>query len=155
MSIWTPEQVKLLTTFHHLHTPHPGELLTLGYMEHDAMPRLDAFLAQPRTSLVDIRYSPRSRWRPAFNQSALIGRYGWATYRHCKSLGNVNYNKPGESIKLYAPFEGVRLVLSLLQGGHSLLLLCACKNYDRCHRKTVYDLVMSLMQTIQKSEGNQ
>lgn len=142
---WTPEQVKLLATFHTEHTPHYGELLTLGYTEQDAQQRLDDFMAQPDTGLVDIRYSPRSRWRPEFNQSALIERYGAARYGHCKALGNVNYNKPGEPIKLSDPFAGVRMVTYLLQGGRSLVLLCACKDYERCHRKAAYDLIMAAL----------
>lgn len=145
MTQWTPEQVKLLTTFHREHAPRLGELVTLGYTEPDAQQRLDAFMARPDTGLVDIRYSPRSRWRPEFNQAALIERYGALRYGHCKALGNVNYNKPGEPIKLSDPFMGTRMVIHLLQGGRSLILLCACKDYERCHRKTAYDLIVSAL----------
>ena len=115
MTNWTPEQVKLLTTFHAQHAPRLGDLVTLGYTEPDAQQRLDAFMATTGAGLVDIRYSPRSRWRPEFNQAALIERYGALKYGHCKALGNVNYNKPCEPIKLSEPFAGVRMVIGLLQ----------------------------------------
>lgn len=130
-----------------------GELLTLGYTEPDAMSRLDAFLAQPDTGLIDIRYSPRSRWHPKFTQAALLQRYGSLKYGHCRELGNVNYNKPGEPIKLYAPEEGVRLVIRLLQSGYSLVLLCACKEYEHCHRKTAYDLIMTTLASDETTES--
>src|SRR5512146_2013914 len=110
----TPEQVKLLTTFHQEHTPRQGELVTLGYTEPDALPRLDEFMARPDTGLVDIRYSPRERGRPEFNQAALIKRYGALKYGHCKALGNVNYNKPGEPINLYEPYQGATMVTHMV-----------------------------------------
>jgi hypothetical protein len=145
MTNWTPEQVRLLAAFHAKHTPRLGELVTLGYTEPDAQQRLDAFMARPDTGLVDIRYSPRSRWKPEFNQAALIERYGTLKYGHCKALGNVNYNKPGEPIKLLSPFEGIRMVIHLLQSGRSLILLCACKNYFECHRRTAYELIINTL----------
>jgi hypothetical protein len=57
----------------------------------------------------------------------------------------VNYNRPGEPIKLLSPYEGARRVIRLLQSGRSLILLCACKHYERCHRKTAYDLIMAAL----------
>lgn len=153
LTCWTPEQIKLLTPFDQEseHAPRLGELLTLGYREPDALARLDAFMARPDVGLVDIRYSPRSRWQPEFNQRALIERYGAIRYGHCRALGNVNYKRPDEPIKLLSPFEGVRMVLHLLQSGRSLILLCACQNYERCHRKTVYDLIMATLAELEVS----
>lgn len=120
-------------------------LFTMGYTEQDAQQRLDTFLAQPSTKLIDIRYSPRSRWKPEFNQSALIKRYGPLKYEHCRALGNVNYNRASEPIKLLSPDEGVQHMIDLLLSGNSLMLLCACKAYEHCHRKTAYDLVMGAL----------
>lgn len=130
-----------------------GELLTLGYTEPNAMPRLDAFLAQPDTGLVDIRFSPRSRWYPEFNQAALLRRYGSLKYGHCRELGNVNYNKPGEPIELFTPEEGVRRVIRLLQSGCSVMLLCACKDYEHCHRKIAFDLIMAALASDETTES--
>lgn len=123
---------------------HHGAVLTLGYTEPDAMPRLATFLAKPQTILLDIRYSPRSRWRPEWNQRPLIERYG-VQYVHCRALGNVNYARPGEPIKLVDPEEGVRRVIRLVHNGYAVILLCACKTYERCHRKTAYDLILATL----------
>lgn len=120
-----------------------AELTTLGYTEENAQQRLDEFMSKPDACLVDIRYSPRSRWLPRFNQAALIERYG-VKYKHCKALGNVNYNKPGESIKLSGPFAGAMMVTRLIRQGRPIILLCACKNYERCHRKIAYELIVNM-----------
>lgn len=118
-------------------------LQTIGYTEPDAQARLDAFMAAPNAALVDIRYSPRSRWQPAFNQKRLIERYG-DQYIHCKALGNINYNNREQGIKLADPEKGVVRVVELLQAGHAVMLLCACKDYEQCHRKVAYELVTQL-----------
>ena len=124
------------------------ELFTLGYTEPDALKRLDAFLARSDAKLVDIRYSPRSRWKPEFNRGALIERFGASKYYHVKELGNINYNKSGEPIKLAEPEKGVEQVIKLLQQEKAIMLLCACKNYYFCHRKTAYDLIIASLVAI-------
>jgi hypothetical protein len=123
-----------------------GKLETIGYTEKDAAQRLETFLAQPRTGLVDIRYSPRCRWDAQWNKSALQAKYGTRKYIHLRCFGNVNYNKPGQPIQLANPDERLASLVNFLLNDASLMLLCACKDYERCHRKTVYDLVMQAVQ---------
>ncbi len=117
-----------------------GTLLTIGYGEPDAASRIKVFLTEPRTLLVDIRYSPWSRWKPAWRKAALRDTYQHS-YVHLKALGNVNYNRPGQPIHLLNPDGPVRAAVQFLQSGGSLMLLCACKEYERCHRKVVYELI--------------
>lgn len=143
---WTHGQIEQLTMFHQPSStlsPHLGNLLTIGYTGQDAQQRLEALLAQPSTVLVDIRFKPRSRWRPEFNQAALMKRYGSHKYEHCQALGNMNYNRPGEPIKIWKPEEGVQQVIRFLRQRHTVILLCACKNYFQCHRRTAYELVVA------------
>lgn len=120
-------------------------LQTIGYTEPDAQARLDAFMAAQNAVLLDIRLSARSRWRPEFNKNALIAKYG-EKYRHCIHFGNENYNKPGEPILLRHPHAGLIVVTELLQTGHSVMLLCACKDYGKCHRKVVYELIIQQLE---------
>ncbi|MGH2478078.1 MAG: DUF488 family protein, N3 subclade [Ktedonobacteraceae bacterium] len=117
---------------------------TIGYTEPSAQERIDAFLAQDRARhiLLDIRYRPYSRWRPAFNHQALYERYG-VQYAHEQALGNVNYQ--GGPIALLDAAKGVELVLNLLRNGNTVMLLCACKDYERCHRKVVYELIIAAL----------
>lgn len=118
-----------------------SELLTIGYTEPGAQERIDAFLGQSeRHILCDIRFRPYSRWRPAFNHGALRERHG-EQYALFLDLGNVNYQDPHGDIVLNNPDTGVRDILNLLESGRSVMLMCACKDYERCHRKVVYELV--------------
>ncbi len=118
-----------------------GTLETIGYAEPDAAQRIAKFLAQPRTGLIDIRYSPRCRWDAQWNKSALQAKYT-RQYIHLRCFGNVNYNKPGQPIQLANPNERLASLVNFLLNDASLMLLCACKDYEHCHRKTVYDLMM-------------
>jgi hypothetical protein len=119
-----------------------GTLETIGYSEPDAAQRIAAFLAQPRTGLVDIRYSPYCRWDKQWNTQALQARYGNKKYIHLRCFGNVNYNRPEQPISIANPGERLDSLVNALMRGASLMLLCACKDYEQCHRKTVHDLVM-------------
>jgi hypothetical protein len=132
-----------------------GKLETIGYTEKDAVQRIEAFLAQPRTGLIDIRYSPRCRWDKQWNREALQAKYSSKQYIHLRCFGNVNYHRPGQPISLANPHEWLHNVVVALLHGSSLMLLCACKDYEQCHRKTVYDLIMREVERrqAQESEG--
>jgi uncharacterized protein (DUF488 family) len=133
------------TTNHHVKC---GELSTLGYMEEHAQERLDAFLAPPGAALLDIRTSPYSRRMPAWSQANLVRAYP-AHYMWVAQLGNVNYRPKDrkKGIELYDAAEGVAIVTRLLRSGHDCILLCACKDYQKCHRKVVYELVMATLES--------
>jgi len=122
-----------------------GTLYTLGYAEPNAAERLEERMVHPRTAIVDIRYAPYSRWAASWNSRALMHTYGPIRYQHVKELGNVNYNKPDLPIQLADPDVWVHKCVKSLQQGWSLVLLCACKNYETCHRKTVYDLIQAAL----------
>src|SRR3954465_15718908 len=97
-----------------------GTLETIGYTEKDAAQRITAFLAQPRTGLVDIRYSPRCRWDAQWNTRALLATYGSTKYIHLRCFGNVNYNRPGQPIHLANPQERLYSLVNALLNGSSL-----------------------------------
>lgn len=118
-----------------------GKLETIGYTEANAVQRIEAFLTLPRSGLIDIRYVPSCQWGKQWNKEALKARYG-KQYIHLRCFGNVNYLHPDRPISLANPAERLDTVVNALGHGASLLLLCACKDYERCHRKTVYDLIM-------------
>lgn len=117
-------------------------ILTIGYTEPNAQSRIDEFLQDENAALVDIRLNPRSRWQPAFNKSALEKRYP-AQYIHVEALGNVNYKDRARGIDLLDARSGISQLVYLIARGYPLMLLCACKDYERCHRKVVYELVMA------------
>jgi uncharacterized protein (DUF488 family) len=121
-----------------------SNLVTIGYTEENAQERIDAFLAQEEAALIDIRLSPRSRWRSAFNKAALEARYPMQ-YIHVQALGNVNYQNRALGIDLLDAKSGIQALLYLIEDEHAIMLLCACKDYEACHRKIVYELVMAEM----------
>ena len=129
-----------------------GTLETIGYTEKDAAQRIDAFLTLPRSGLIDIRYSPKSRVDAQWTKEALQAKYGSKQYIHLPCFGNVNYRHRDQPIRLANPRERLDSVVNALLRGCSLILLCACKDYERCHRKTVYDLIMREVAQRQESE---
>lgn len=118
-----------------------GTLETIGYTQQDAWQRIETFVARPRAYLVDIRFKPYSTWNPRWNRTALQARYPHR-YVHLPGLGNLNYGHRDQPIQLADPDRHVAHLAEMLVRGTSYLLLCACKDYEHCHRKTVYDLVM-------------
>jgi len=121
-----------------------GTLYTLGYAEPNATERLETLMAQPKTALVDIRYAPYSRWAASWNKKALMEKYGQVRYTHVQQLGNVNYNND-LPIQLADPDAWVQKCVRSLRSGWSLILLCACKDYEQCHCKTVYNLIQAAL----------
>ncbi len=117
-----------------------GHLYTLGYAAPDSEQQLMTLMADPSMLLIDIRYSPRSRWQPQWNTKTLQAAWG-DRYRHMKALGNVNYRFPDAPIQLLDAGAGIQWAIETLQAGYSLILLCACRDYQRCHRKTVKELI--------------
>lgn len=119
-----------------------GSLSTLGYTEERAMDRVDTFLTQRRSYLVDIRLKPyASRFQPQWNRDALTRRYR-GQYIWLKGLGNTNYQHRTLPFHLLDPEPHVRHLAEMLKEGHSYLLLCACKDYTHCHRKLVHDRIL-------------
>lgn len=125
-----------------------GKLVPFGYAGNTSkksLERLDALMAAHTNPLVvDIRFVPFSRIFPDFSKIPLGRhyvknneiRYFWEG----DLLGNLNYKGEG-SIKLALPETGIPLLVKWLEEGRTLILLCACANYYRCHRKVVVDLV--------------
>ncbi len=81
--------------------------------------------------LVDVRFSPRSRV-PHWNSRPLRKLLGDQRYMHVHALGNVNYRN-GEAIQLADPAQGAAILRPVLEK-QPIILMCACKNKDTCHR---------------------
>lgn len=120
-------------------------LETIGYTEKDAEARIATFLARPRSGLVDIRLVPWCGWSEQWRKRELLAAYSSRQYIHLPGFGNVNYNQPGQPIVLQAPEKHLAVVVKALRRGAALL--CGCKDYEQCHRKTVYKLIMAELQS--------
>lgn len=123
-----------------------GKIHTIGYTAPNAMELVQQLMSNPNTLLIDTRYSPYSRL-PEWRQDALAGKYG-ARYRYAgQFLGNVNFR--GGPIHLAQPKRGIAGLTMYLREGHDLILLCACADYERCHRKEIVDRLLKQMPEVE------
>lgn len=114
------------------------EIYTTGYLGPgktvtELLARLRKFDAQ----LVDIRYQPVSKnpdWCKANLQRVFGRRYTWA-----RELGNMNYNQP-LPIEILHPEAGLREVANLASKS-VVVLMCACRNSETCHRRMVAGMI--------------
>ncbi len=117
-------------------------LYTIGYAASDSQQELTRLMADPQMLLIDIRLVPSSRWHLAWRKAALSAQCA-SRYLHLPGLGNLHYKHPEKGIELASPEMPLQHLRQLLESGHSLVLLCACAQYQQCHRRTVYDLLNS------------
>jgi hypothetical protein len=118
-----------------------GTIYTAGYR--GRTPEEVLSLARRLNAIVvDVRYRAQSRIR-GFNKSELRRLLG-ERYLHVRALGNGNYKSCGP-VKLLDADEGVRIVGGLLCEGRNVLLLCACKELDGCHRRDAADLLTAVV----------
>jgi len=108
-----------------------------GYLSGWTPDALAAAVAENGAVLCDIRFMPRSRV-PGWNRAQLKRLIG-AQYRHVKALGNQNYR--GGEIALVDLPGGLQQVEALLDEFDSVVLMCACRDLQRCHRRLVADEV--------------
>jgi uncharacterized protein (DUF488 family) len=124
-----------------------GKLYTVGYAAIEGVEQLQALLTQ-EVLLIDIRYLPASRWKPEWSRKRLCERFT-SNYQHIRELGNVNYNSLDLPIQLLDAKQGISRIVSLLEQGRDICLLCACADWEKCHRRVVADLVRHELTDIQ------
>jgi hypothetical protein len=104
--------------------------------------------------LIDIRKeNVAGRWFPLWSGKYLNILYH-GRYLHAPELGNLNYKDKSLPIKLANPEAGLERLRREMAMGHNLILLCACKYYEKqvtrtrtqhCHRKDVVELIVAAM----------
>lgn len=123
----------------------PGSLAMFGYSDRKTEHELQcALVANKEAIIVDTRYRPACNWSPLWTQSGLENRYGDRYIYRGNWLGNLNYNND-DPIKLANEKAGIDWLVSELKEGKTLILLCACKEENICHRKTIYDKVKAIL----------
>lgn len=111
-------------------------IYTVGYNGGWTVELLARELAQRNAVLLDIRHNPTStkaEWRRAALERALRSRY-----RHVPELGNRNYQSG--PIELVDPEAALTVAALLLERG-PVVLLCACPNWQTCHRRQAADFL--------------
>ncbi len=121
-----------------------GKIIPFGYAN-GGIPKLERLMRDERACLVDIRFSPRSKYQ-AFNLEALQARWQ-KRYIHMPELGNKNYNNGGPIQIAYAEQGIARLIDGIMQG-YTIVLMCGCKEYESCHRRTVVEMLQGIMSSV-------
>lgn len=119
-----------------MHTP-PFHLYTYGYQggsQEDLQHYAAAGALILDTRLVPT--SPNPLWRRASLERLLGQRYRW-----CKALGNVNF-RSGGPVQIHDPAAGLELLGTLLWQS-PVILLCACRAWQSCHRSVVAELAQA------------
>jgi uncharacterized protein (DUF488 family) len=109
-------------------------LYTLGYAQW-SIEEVDRQIDELDALLVDVRHSPYTS-KPGFSKPELASRFG-TDYLHAPEFGNINYDKE-EPMSLADPADGLRL---LRARDGPFVLLCGCRDPERCHRSRVAVLI--------------
>jgi uncharacterized protein (DUF488 family) len=112
-----------------------NKLYTFGYigMKMDAIHRK---MDEIGAVIADVRLRPYSR-AAVWNKGSFVKEFG-PDYVHVPELGNRNYK--GGDIVIHDPEAGASRILALLEE-HPVALMCVCKEYLKCHRRTAARLV--------------
>ena len=119
-----------------------GSLATLGYADKQMARELPGILiVNPRAYLVDTRLDPYCKWSPLWQRKGLEAGWGERYLYRGDWLGNVHHRDADKPIQLADEERGISWLIRGLERGYTLLLLCGCAHYERCHRKVIYELV--------------
>lgn len=88
--------------------------------------------------IADVRFMPYSR-NPDFRQ-VHMRRVLEARYTHVLALGNRNYKSAALPFDLVSAETGSKVIQRLLTD-NSVILLCACRHVDTCHRKLICEIM--------------
>jgi hypothetical protein len=119
-----------------------GSLVPLGYasktMDTDDFIQ-QTFAVNRRALLIDTRLTPWCGWDRRWMRAALETRYHQRYQYKGDVLGNIHHDDPNLPITLADAVAGLDWLQRWLERGATLLLLCACAHYERCHRKLIYE----------------
>jgi hypothetical protein len=116
-----------------------GRVATIGYHQPQAWQIVSRMVAEQDWLLVDIRYNRRS-YLEEWSGSSLRRRFR-SSYHALPELGDVNQLAPGNPMQLLDPTTGLAKVGLLLEAGMDCLLICACPQWQQCHRRLMATLL--------------
>ncbi len=122
-----------------------GRVATVGYHQPQAWQIVTRMVAEQGWLLVDIR-ADRHSYLEEWSGASLL-RHFRKRYHTVPELGEVNQPAsahPIHSIQLLDQATGLSKVGLLLEAGSDCLLLCACPDWQRCHRRLVAELLQQV-----------
>jgi uncharacterized protein (DUF488 family) len=114
-------------------------IYTLGYSGWK-IEDVEAVLERLDAILVDVRMVPRTRWQPQWNAAVLHARLG-DRYVWLREFGNRNYKGTFEQIEIADFPAGKKRLREIAAPGKAIVLLCACRDVNICHRKVVAEML--------------
>jgi hypothetical protein len=136
-------------------TPSPtppaklGRVATIGYHQPQAWQIVTRMICEQDWHLVDIRYNRRSyldKW-----SGSSLRRHFRSSYHAVPELGDVNQLAPANPIQLLDPATGLAKVTTWVEAGIDCLLLCACPDWQHCHRRLVATLLQQVSPALEVS----
>ncbi len=124
-----------------------GRVATLGYHQPQAWQIVTRMVSEQDWHLVDIR-SNRGAYLEEWSGSSLR-RHFRSSYHAVPELGDVNQLAPANPMQLADPTTGLAKVGLLLEAGMDCLLLCACPDWQHCHRRLVAGLLQQVYPTLE------
>lgn len=85
--------------------------------------------------VIDVRFLPAS-YSPFWKKNHLDKSLG-NNYIHLPELGNKNFNSPEKQIEIVDIESGTKKVIGYMELGINCILLCACEDVEKCHRKII------------------
>lgn len=128
-------------------TDNKKKIYTIGYSGR-TLTEVVNIVNELGATLVDIRLNPQSR-RPEFNQDQLKAALG-ERYIHLPQLGNLNYNN-GRAIEIANLRAGLATLSRL---STPAMLMCACRDYNACHRRVVAQAAVEYGFTVEEYTGH-
>lgn len=131
-------------------TPPPslGRLTTIGSHQPEAWQIVTRMVAEQGWHLVDIRSQPS--FLAEWTAQSLRWHFGYS-YHIDTEFGNLHELDYDQPVKLADPAIGLAKVGEYLEAGINCLLLCACPNWQHCHRKQVVTLLHQAYPTLEIS----
>lgn len=115
------------------------QVYTAGYGNAHTADELFRAAQRLKAHVLDIRISPKST-RQEWNYTTLQTRFK-VRYAHLHAFGNENYKRPGDGFALVNAEAGCDEVVRRVGEGQTVILLCGCKEFHKCHRSAVADVL--------------
>ena len=122
------------------------KIIPVGYGNPKHRTLIDQLMQDEMMLLVDTRKSPRSAV-PGWHGTSLQGRYGKQYKYSGDTLGNLNYK--GGPIEIADLDTGLSDLLELLLGNRTVLLLCGCGAYEKCHRRVICEAIVEVCSQVE------
>ncbi len=124
-----------------------GRVATIGYHQPQAWQIVTRMVSEQGWHLVDIR-SNRGAYLEEWSGTSLR-RHFRSSYHAVPELGDVNHLAPENPMQLADPATGLARVTAWVEAGIDCLLVCACPDWQRCHRRLVASLLKQTYPTLE------